>query len=175
MVNKLNYNGVGFSSPLHPFYPSCTCSLTPLQRKSGGTKLGQTIHKDILKSVNAALKSPKSLKSRSPKDPRLEIYAEGKELGDDGLEIICNACVQVLAPGTAKLDELNLAKNQITIDGLRCLTPVIRFALNDIRDLDLRGNHIAVCSPEAEKIWEEFLSALSGVSRIFLVESLCTH
>lgn len=57
----------------------------------------------------------------------------------------------------SRLEELSLKDNQLTIASLQALTPVVRLACRDLRDLDLSNNMIAVDTEDGVAIWESFL------------------
>lgn len=128
------------------------------QRKISGTKLGSAVKKDILKHSLAASKS------RSAKDPHLEVNLLGKALADDGLAIACDGLRQALSQGSVRLDELNLAENKLTLNGLRILTPIVRLASKDLKDLDLRANEFVIVTQEDADNWEGFLESFGDVS-----------
>lgn len=57
----------------------------------------------------------------------------------------------------ARLEELCVKDNQLTIASLQALTPVVRLAFRDLRDLDLSNNMIAVNTEDEVAVWENFL------------------
>ncbi|KAF8543816.1 hypothetical protein BDD12DRAFT_874040 [Trichophaea hybrida] len=125
-------------------------------RKISGVKLGSTVKKDILKHSQSASKS------RSIRD--LELNLQGKDLGDEGLEIVCDGLCQGLASGSLRLDELHLAENKITSRGLKFLGDVTRLASADLKDLDLRANELAIVTQEDAEDWENFLESFRDVT-----------
>lgn len=102
--------------------------------------------------------------TRYLKDPHIELNLQGKSLCDEGLELACEGLTKTLESGCAKLDELNLSENKLTLAGLRYLTTVIKLASRDLKDLDLRCNDIRICTDEAAEIWESFLTGFRDVS-----------
>lgn len=58
-----------------------------------------------------------------------------------------------------RLEELCLRGNGLGISSLRALTPIIRLACNDFRDLDLSGNDFSVNTEDDVAIWEGFLKS----------------
>lgn len=137
-----------------------TAKQMAFQRKIGGEKLGNAVKKDVLKHNP----QPNGSKARAHRDPHLDVYLQGRELGDVGLRIACDGFVQALSSGSIRLDELHLAENGITMRGLKALCEVIRLASNDIKDLDLRANNLAVVTQEDVDDWEQFLRAFREVS-----------
>ncbi|KAA8911053.1 hypothetical protein FN846DRAFT_904642 [Sphaerosporella brunnea] len=128
-------------------------------RKISGEKLGAVVKKDVLKHSVAATPP----KARAPKDPHLEVNLQGKDLGDDGLEIACEGLVQALASDSVRLDELHLAENNITLNGLKFLGNVIKQASKDLKDLDLRANKLAIVTQADAEHWEQFLRSFKQV------------
>lgn len=57
----------------------------------------------------------------------------------------------------ARLEELCLKDNQLTVASLQALTPLVELASNDIRDLDLSSNNITINTEDEVVIWESFL------------------
>lgn len=97
------------------------------------------------------------------KDPHIELNLQGKSLCDEGLELACEGLTKTLDSGSAKLDELNLSENKLTLAGLKHLTTVVKLASRDLKDLDLRCNDIRICTDEDAEIWEVFLTGFRDV------------
>lgn len=106
---------------------------------------------------------PAAKSSRVPKDPHIELNLQGKSLCDGGLELACEGLTKTLESGCAKLDELNLSENKLTLVGLRYLAEVIKLASKDLKDLDLRCNDIQIFTDEDAEIWEGFLTGFRDV------------
>jgi hypothetical protein len=79
------------------------------------------------------------------------------------LAAVCEGLCEALLSGNLRLDELHLAKNQITLTGLRNLGKVVRLAYRDLKDLDLRGNKLEITTVEDERIWAGFLESFRDV------------
>ena len=131
-----------------------------LQRKISGDKLGSVVKKDILRH------SQSLSKPRSTKDPYLEINLQGKELSNEGFQLVCEGLREAYGTGSMQLDELHLAENKITMKGLKALCEIIRLASKDLKDLDLRANALAVSSQVEADIWEQFLESFQDVRRV---------
>lgn len=121
-------------------------------RRISGEKLGNAVKRDVLKCIAQATKP-----SRALKDPHLELNLQGKHLCDGGLKLACEGLTTTLESGYAKLDELNLSENKLTLIGLSHLTRVIKLASRDLKDLDLSCNEIRVITDGDAEIWETFL------------------
>ncbi|KAI5788880.1 hypothetical protein DFH27DRAFT_213350 [Peziza echinospora] len=129
-------------------------------RKTSGKKLGETVKKDILKRI------PEGSGRHAVKDSHLELSICGKGLGDDGLELVCEALCHTIQTGATKLEELSLSENGITIRGLAYLMRVIKLSSKDLKDLNLSGNSIKVVSDEEVSLWEEFLTRFREVTNL---------
>ncbi|KAL7275990.1 hypothetical protein RUND412_001021 [Rhizina undulata] len=127
-------------------------------RKISGSKLGSAVKRDLLKHVPSTSKT-----TRTPKDPHVDLNLQGKSLCDEGLEIACEGLVEAIGSGNVKLDELNLAENKLTLDGLKSLGVVIRLSKNDLKDLDLSCNCIEIVTEEKAEAWEAFLECFRNV------------
>ena len=94
----------------------------------------------------------------------IELDVSGKDLTDEGFLEVASALVEAISYGgdqgsVARLEELCLRSNRLTIASLQALTPVIGVSCSDIRDLDLSENQIAINSDADVAIWEEFLTS----------------
>ena len=49
--------------------------------------------------------------------------------------------------------------NDLSTRSLEALTPIIRLAAHDLRDLDLSNNHIQINTTDEVAIWEQFLTS----------------
>ena len=84
---------------------------------------------------------------------------------DEGLVEVASALKEALTyHGTqgrcTRLEELCLKDNNLGLRSLRLLTPMIRLACRDLRDLDLSYNRIHIDTKEEVASWEDFLSSV---------------
>jgi hypothetical protein len=79
------------------------------------------------------------------------------------LEIACDGLRQALDSGSIHLDELHLAENKITLNGLKFLGDVVQRASRDLKDLDLRANDLQIVTQEDAEHWESFLKSFKEV------------
>ena len=91
----------------------------------------------------------------------------GKALTDDAFGEIVDALTRAISYSdnngrVAKVEELCLKGNQLTVRSLRLLAQVIGQSALDIRDLDVSNNNIAVNSRQDAEDWGIFLTALDG-------------
>ena len=92
----------------------------------------------------------------------IELDVSGKDLTDEGFSEVASALVEAISYDgdqgrVARLEELCLRSNRLTIASLQALTPVIGVSSSDLRDLDLSENQIAISSDADVAIWEDFL------------------
>lgn len=106
----------------------------------------------------------------------MEIDVSGKELTDEGFaEFIDDliACMKLRdeehPEGSAKVIELHLQGNQLTVVSLRKLSEVIKLSIADLRELDISHNNFAVSTAEEQKIWYDFLDSFKNC---FLLKKL---
>lgn len=59
--------------------------------------------------------------------------------------------------GAAKVTELHLSRNQLTVQSLEKLGEVIALSAGDMREFDLSRNRIEVCDDEQKELWFGFL------------------
>lgn len=64
--------------------------------------------------------------------------------------------------GAAKLTELHLQGNQLTIESLAKLAQVVALSVGSLRELDISRNNIEVVTPEQKSIWQGFLESFEG-------------
>ena len=64
--------------------------------------------------------------------------------------------------GAAKVTELHLSGNQLTVQSLQKLGEVIALSAGDLREFDLSQNHIEVCDDKQKELWFWFLVAFDG-------------
>ncbi|KAI9825399.1 MAG: hypothetical protein M1832_001129 [Thelocarpon impressellum] len=125
-------------------------------RKVEGLKLGQVIHKDLIKRI-----PPEAGSKAALRDPYIELHASGKRLGDEGLLAVVEGLRKALScrdgPVTSRLEELGLSGNELTASSMRHLGGVIKLAADDLKDVDLSCNQITVATDEQATAWESFL------------------
>jgi Ran GTPase-activating protein (RanGAP) involved in mRNA processing and transport len=101
------------------------------------------------------------------RDPAIDLDVSGKELDDKAIAEVARALESVLKANhkdgiIARLDEICLAGNSLTTRSLTLLSPVIRLAAGELKDLDLSKNNISVETEVEVSAWEEFLSSFAG-------------
>lgn len=64
--------------------------------------------------------------------------------------------------GAAKITELHLSGNQLTVQSLEKLGEVIALSAGDMREFDLSRNRIEVCDDEQKERWFGFLVKFDG-------------
>lgn len=108
---------------------------------------------------------PPSAGSRAAfRDPAIELDVSGKDLTDAGFAEVASALVQSLSYNgeqgrVIRLEELCLTNNRLSATSLQALSPIIRLARNDLRDLDLSQNNITINTEGEVAIWEDFLTS----------------
>ena len=85
---------------------------------------------------------------------------------DEGFAEVASALVESLnydgdQGRVVRLEELCLTNNRLSVTSLQALSPIIRLACNDLRDLDLSGNNITINTEAQVAIWEDFLMSFS--------------
>ena len=83
---------------------------------------------------------------------------------DEGFAEVASALVQSLKHDgdqgkVVRLEELCLTNNRMSATSLQALSPIIRLASNDLRDLDLSENNITIDTEAEVAIWENFLTS----------------
>lgn len=113
--------------------------------------------------------APGSGSKAAARDPTLEIDLTGKSLTDDGFAefiddlISCINCRDAEHPlGLAKLTELHLQSNKLTVQSLLKLGDVIASSGGDLRELDLSRNDIRIVTEEEKTIWKSFLGSFKN-------------
>ena len=94
----------------------------------------------------------------------IELDVSGKDLTDEGFLEVASALVGAITYDgdqgrVARLEELCLRSNRLTIASLQALAPVIQVSCSDLRDLDISDNQIAISSDADVAIWEDFLTS----------------
>ena len=83
---------------------------------------------------------------------------------DEGFAEVASALVQSLnydgdQGRVVRLEELCLTKNRLSVTSLRALSPILRLASSDLRDLDLSENNITIDTESEVEVWEDFLTS----------------
>ncbi|RAH84440.1 hypothetical protein BO86DRAFT_407881 [Aspergillus japonicus CBS 114.51] len=135
--------------------------LNYLARRISGLKAGQAVSKDLKKRF-----PPGAGSKSAARDPFVEIDVTGKVLTDEGLAQFIGDLVDCLEfrdqehpMGLAKVTELHLSGNRLTVDSLPMLTEVVKRSAGDLRELDLSTNDIQITTPDAVRKWANFLNS----------------
>lgn len=88
---------------------------------------------------------------------------------DEGFAEVASALMKSLSYDSeqgrvVRLEELCLTSNQLSATSLEALSPIIRLANNDLRDLDLSDNNITINTEAEVAIWENFLTSFMHCS-----------
>lgn len=159
-------------------------SLRFSQRNSRGPKLGASIAGDLRKKATQKIKdAQKATTSRKPSRgakkelavettvidvgrhdmSKLDIKIPAKDLTDDGLAVFAEGLEEALrASSELALTDLDLSGNQLTVQSLSRLAPIIRDAHLDLHCLNLSSNNIEVTTAAQGKEWEMFLESLNN-------------
>lgn len=127
----------------------------------------------LVKSANKLHKkkriTPGSGARNTSRDPTLEIDLSDKNLTDDGFDEFIDALLECMkfrdaehSDGAAKVTELHLSGNQLTVQSLEKLGEAIALSAGDLREFDLSRNRIEVCDNEQKELWFRFLVAFDG-------------
>ncbi|PYH84237.1 hypothetical protein BO82DRAFT_372658 [Aspergillus uvarum CBS 121591] len=135
--------------------------LNYLARRISGLKAGQAVSKDLKKRF-----PPGAGSKSAARDPFVEIDVTGKVLTDEGLAQFIGDLVDCLEfrdrehpMGLAKVTELHLSGNRLTVDSLPMLAEVVKRSAGDLRELDLSNNDIQITTPDAVRKWANFLNS----------------
>ncbi|GFF30984.1 hypothetical protein IFM61606_01071 [Aspergillus udagawae] len=133
-------------------------------RKITGLKAGQVVSKDLKKRITPGVGA-----KAAARDPNVEIDVSGKELTDEGFAEFVDDLVACMKyrdeehpEGSAKVIELHLQGNQLTVVSLRKLSEVIKLSIADLRELDISHNNLVVCTSEEQEIWYDFLDSFKN-------------
>lgn len=106
------------------------------------------------------------------RDPTLDIDISDKNLTDAGFDEFIAALQECMSfrdaehpDGAAKVTELHLRGNGLTVRSLEKLTDVIELSCSDLRELDLSNNCIDIADggdDEVKGLWLRFLRAFEG-------------
>ncbi|PYI29234.1 hypothetical protein BP00DRAFT_349222 [Aspergillus indologenus CBS 114.80] len=135
--------------------------LNYLARRISGLKAGQAVSKDLKKRF-----PPGAGSKSAARDPFVEIDVTGKVLTDEGLAQFIGDLVDCLEfrdrehpMGLAKVTELHLSGNRLTVDSLPMLAEVVKRSAGDLRELDLSNNDIQITTSDAVRKWANFLNS----------------
>lgn len=83
---------------------------------------------------------------------------------DEGFAEVASALVESLSydgeqGSVIRLEELCLTNNRLSATSLQALSPIIRLARSDLRDLDLSQNNIMINTEAEVALWEDFLTS----------------
>ncbi|KAK6361544.1 hypothetical protein TWF730_005264 [Orbilia blumenaviensis] len=134
--------------------------LTYVNRKIVGVKLAQSIQRDIQKRI-PKIGEEKKL-AAVQRDPVVELDATGRQLGEEGIAIVCDALCQLAETRMSRIEELNFSGNELTASSLRHLRRAISVC-PDLRDLDISNNNIRVASIEDLENWIGFLESFANL------------
>ncbi|EAW06935.1 uncharacterized protein ACLA_086340 [Aspergillus clavatus NRRL 1] len=130
-------------------------------RKITSLKAGQVVSKDLKKRI-----PPGAGAKAAVRDPVVEIDISNKDLADEGFaEFIDDliACIKYRdeehLEGSAKVTELHLQGNQLTVLSLRKLSEVVKSSAADLRELDISHNKFEIRTPQEQEIWHDFLAS----------------
>ncbi|PLB50143.1 hypothetical protein P170DRAFT_445518 [Aspergillus steynii IBT 23096] len=130
-------------------------------RRIFGVKAGQVISKDLKKRIPPALNS-----KAAGRDPTLEIDVSNKRLTDEGFSLWIDDLIECIkyrdddhVAGLARVVELHVRGNELTVHSLAKLGEVVALCKGDLHELDVSNNNIEVKTPTEKQIWFEFLSS----------------
>ncbi|PYH46887.1 uncharacterized protein BP01DRAFT_337405 [Aspergillus saccharolyticus JOP 1030-1] len=133
--------------------------LNYLARRISGLKAGQAVSKDLKKRF-----PPGTGSKSAARDPFVEIDVTGKALTDEGLAQFIGDLVECLVfrdqehpIGLARVTELHLSGNLLTVQSLPMLAEVVNLSAGDLRELDLSNNDIQIVTPDDVRKWVAFL------------------
>ncbi|KAK3676048.1 hypothetical protein LTR78_004240 [Recurvomyces mirabilis] len=151
------------------------------KKKNTGVSLGQFIAKQLDGEADAVKRAAeraarKSISSVDGPDSdtsvthHIDLKVPGKELGDNGLSVLCDGLEAALGKGTADaslaLEDVDLTANDLTTTGLARFAPVIRNAKFDIKSIVLAHNAITVESDQQAGEWETFLRSFADCQKL---------
>lgn len=97
---------------------------------------------------------------------------------DEGFGELASALVKSLnydgdQGRVVRLEELCLTNNQLSAISLQALSPIIRLASHDLRDLDLSENSININTEAEIAIWEDFLTSFRDCDVLRRIDLSC--
>ncbi|EWC46855.1 hypothetical protein DRE_03867 [Drechslerella stenobrocha 248] len=134
--------------------------LTYVNRRITGIKLAQSIQRDIQKRIPKPGEEKKL--AAVQRDPVIELDISGRQLGPEGIVLVCDSLWALGCTKLSRVEELNLSGNDLTA---ACLRP-LRRALSvcpDLRDFDLSNNVIKVTTLDDMKEWGHFLEGFADL------------
>ncbi|KAF3172889.1 hypothetical protein TWF225_004527 [Orbilia oligospora] len=141
--------------------------LTYVNRKIAGVKLAQSIQRDIQKRI-PKIGEEKKL-AAVQRDPVVELDATGRQLGEDGIAIVCDALYELAETGLSRIEELNFSGNELTASSLRHLRRAVSVC-PDLRDLDISNNNISLDTVEDLENWVGFLESFVNLKCVRRLE-----
>ncbi|OJJ82773.1 uncharacterized protein ASPGLDRAFT_174309 [Aspergillus glaucus CBS 516.65] len=135
-------------------------------RKIDGVRAAQVVVRDLKKRITTG-----SGARNTSRDPILELDVSDKNLTDTGFTDVLHTLLECMKyrdaehpDGAAKLTELHLPGNQLTILSLEKLGEVVELSAGDLRELDISRNQIEIRGDDdkGKGIWLEFLRAFEG-------------
>ncbi|KAK6351226.1 hypothetical protein TWF718_004396 [Orbilia javanica] len=141
--------------------------LTYVNRKIAGVKLAQSIQRDIQKRI-PKIGEEKKL-AAVQRDPVVELDATGRQLGEEGIAIVCDALYELAETGLSRIEELNFSGNDLTASSLYHLRRAIAVS-PDLRDLDISNNNIKIASVQDLENWVGFLEAFANLKCVRRLE-----
>ncbi|KAF2196278.1 hypothetical protein GQ43DRAFT_476475 [Delitschia confertaspora ATCC 74209] len=140
------------------------------KRRSEGIKLGEIIAKDLRKKIAPFISKSEDKRSTTP----LELILPGRKLQDAGLREFVTDLTVGLTSSTRKpcfrLEEFNLANNELTVDALPLIASIVRASSSDLRNLSLSANVIKLNSLKDIEQWETFLNAFRNCKALRILD-----
>ncbi|KAK6536614.1 hypothetical protein TWF281_000841 [Arthrobotrys megalospora] len=141
--------------------------LTYVNRKIAGVKLAQSIQRDIQKRI-PKIGEEKKL-AAVQRDPIVELDATGRQLGEEGIAIVCDALYELAETKLSRIEELSFSGNDLTASSLRHLSRAISVC-PDLRDIDISHNNIRIASAEDLQNWIGFLESFASLKCVRRLE-----
>ncbi|PGH02717.1 hypothetical protein AJ80_08814 [Polytolypa hystricis UAMH7299] len=133
-------------------------------RKIQGVRMAQAVSKDLRKRI-----PPGTGTRASARDPHVEIDLTGRQLTDEGFDIIANELIDLIQyrdaehpNGIIRLTEVSLSGNDLSVASMVKLGRIIALSVDSMTQLDLSNNLISVIDAEHRAIWSVFLESFQG-------------
>ncbi|KAE8148249.1 hypothetical protein BDV25DRAFT_141964 [Aspergillus avenaceus] len=134
-------------------------------RKIDGERVAQVLSKNLKKRM-----TPGPGSRAASRDPFLEIDVADKNLTDQDFAQFIDDLLQCIkyrdnehTGGLAKVTELHIEGNKLTIESLPKLGEMVELSAGDLKDLDLSNNNIEVGDNKRDKeIWLKFLDSFKN-------------